>query len=43
MIDIGGSVVTASITNEAADELKLAAGQAAYAIIKASNVMVGTN
>jgi molybdopterin-binding protein len=40
-IDIGGAVVTASITNEAADELKLAAGQAAYAVIKASNVMVG--
>jgi molybdopterin-binding protein len=40
-IDIGGAVVTASITNEAAEELKLAAGQAAYAVIKASNVMVG--
>jgi molybdopterin-binding protein len=40
-IDIGGAVVTASITNEAADELKLAAGQTAYAVIKASNVMVG--
>ena len=40
-IDIGGAVVTASITNEAADELKLAAGQAAYAVIKASDVMVG--
>jgi molybdopterin-binding protein len=40
-IDIGGAVVTASITNEAADELKLAAGQQAYAVIKASDVMVG--
>ena len=40
-IDIGGAVVTASITNEAAEELKLAAGQVAYAVIKASNVMVG--
>jgi molybdopterin-binding protein len=39
-IDIGGSVVTASITNEAVDELKLASGQAAYAVIKASDVMV---
>jgi len=27
----GGPVVTASITNEAVDELKLAKGQAAYA------------
>jgi molybdopterin-binding protein len=39
-IDIGGSIVTASITNEAVDELKLAAGQSAYAVIKASDVMV---
>jgi molybdopterin-binding protein len=42
-IDIGGAVVTASITNEAADELKLATGQAAYAVIKASDVMVGVD
>jgi len=42
-IDIGGQIVTAAITNEAADELKLAAGQAAYAIIKATSVMVGTD
>jgi molybdopterin-binding protein len=40
-IDIGGAVVTSSITNEAADELKLTAGQTAYAVIKASDVMVG--
>jgi molybdopterin-binding protein len=39
-IDIGGSVVTASITNEAVDELKLASGQSAFAVIKASDVMV---
>jgi molybdopterin-binding protein len=39
-IDVGGSVVTASITNEAVDELKLANGQSAYAVIKASDVMV---
>jgi len=40
-IDIGGgNIVTASITNESADELGLAAGKSAYAIIKASNVMV---
>jgi molybdopterin-binding protein len=40
-IDIGGPVVTASITNEAAHELKLAEWQTAYAVIKASDVMVG--
>lgn len=43
-IDIGGgTAVTASITNEAAEELKLATGQTAYAVIKASDVMVGVD
>jgi molybdopterin-binding protein len=36
-LHIGGAVVTASITNEAAEELNLAAGRAVYAVIKASN------
>jgi molybdopterin-binding protein len=41
-IDVGGgAVMTASITNEAVDELKLAKGQTAYAIVKASDVMIG--
>jgi len=41
-IDVGGgTIVTASITNESADELKLAKGKTAFAVIKASNVMVG--
>jgi len=40
-IDVGGTVVTASITNAAVDELKLAAGKQAYAVIKASDVMIG--
>lgn len=39
-IDIGGTVVTASITNEAVDDLKLVVGQSAYAVVKASDVMV---
>ena len=43
LIDIGGAVVTSSITNEAADELKLAKGQSAYAVIKASDVMIGVD
>jgi molybdopterin-binding protein len=42
-IDVAGQIVTAAITNESASELKLAAGQAAYAIIKASDVMVGVD
>ena len=40
-IDIGGAVITASITNEAVDELGLAPGQDAVAVIKASDVIVG--
>jgi molybdopterin-binding protein len=40
-IDVGGQIVTAAITNESAEELGLAAGQAVYAVIKASDVMVG--
>jgi len=40
-IDIGGGViVTSSVTNEAVDDLGLEAGIEAYAIIKASDVMV---
>jgi molybdopterin-binding protein len=42
-IDIGGQLVTASITNESADELGLAIGKTAYAIVKASSVMVGVD
>jgi molybdopterin-binding protein len=42
LIDIGhGVVVTASITNEAIDDLALKVGDEAYAVIKASDVMVG--
>lgn len=40
-IDVGGHIATSSITNEAADELQLAKGKSAIAIIKASDVMVG--
>jgi molybdopterin-binding protein len=40
-IDIGdGVVVTASITNEAIDDLALTVGDEAIAVIKASDVMV---
>lgn len=43
-VDIGGGhVVTASITNESAEELGLANGKNATVIIKASNVMVGVD
>jgi molybdopterin-binding protein len=39
-IDVNGIIVTAAITNEAVDELGLKVGQDAYAVVKASNVMV---
>jgi len=39
-IDIGGAVVTASITNQSVEDLQLAAGKEAYAVVKASDVMV---
>ncbi len=43
-IDAGnGIVITASITNEAIDELGLVEGKEAVAIIKASDVMVATD
>lgn len=42
-IDVGGAVVTASITNEAVDDLGLKVGQDAYAVIKASDVMVAVD
>jgi molybdopterin-binding protein len=43
-IDIGnGIVITSSITNEAVDELGLAVGGEAYAVVKASDVMVAVD
>lgn len=42
-IDIGGAVVTASITNQAVDDLKLEVGKQAYAVVKASDVMVAVD
>jgi molybdopterin-binding protein len=42
-IDIGGQIITVAITNDSVGELKLEKGKIAYAIIKASSVMVGTD
>jgi molybdopterin-binding protein len=40
VIDVSGTTVTASITNESVDELDLEVGQKVKAIIKSSDVMV---
>jgi molybdopterin-binding protein len=41
-IDIGnGVVITSSITNEAVADLNLKTGDEAWAVIKASDVMIG--
>jgi molybdopterin-binding protein len=39
-LDVYGIMITAVITNEAVDELGLREGQDAYALVKASDVMV---
>ena len=38
-----GQVLTASVTNRAVDELGLAAGRDCFAVVKASDVMVGVH
>ncbi len=40
-IDVGGVMITSSITTESVDSLGLKVGQIAYAVIKASDVMIG--
>jgi len=40
-LDIGGTIVNAAITTVAVDDLKLAVGKEAYAVVDATNVMVG--
>ena len=39
-LDVGGTVVTAAITNESVDDLKLTVGEEAAAVIKSSDVMI---
>ena len=43
IIEVHGAKIFASVTNEAVDELALAVGKKATAIIKASDVMVGVD
>ncbi len=39
-LDVGGTIVTSAITNAAVEDLRLAVGQQAYAVVKASDVMI---
>lgn len=38
-----GQIVTAAITNDAVDSLKLTVGAEAYAVVKASDVMIAVD
>lgn len=43
-IDIGGgTVITSSITNQSVEDLGLAVSKTAYAVVKASSVMVAVD
>ncbi|MDR2106022.1 MAG: molybdopterin-binding protein [Coriobacteriales bacterium] len=42
-LDVSGNTVTATVSNAAVDELALELGQEAYAIIKATSVMIGVD
>jgi len=41
VIDLGGQEIVATITKASVDRLKLKTGDAAFAIVKASEVIVG--
>jgi molybdopterin-binding protein len=43
VIDVGGTEVVSIITKSSAESLGLAVGKAVYAVIKATNVMVGVD
>jgi molybdopterin-binding protein len=43
LLDIGGTTIFASITNEAVADLALEAGKKAIAVIKASDIMIGVD
>ena len=42
-INVGGTIVTASITNESVDQLGLKPGSKAKAVIKSSDVMIAVD
>ena len=42
-VDIGGTIVTSSITNEAVDDLGIKAGGKVIVVVKASDVMIAVD
>jgi molybdopterin-binding protein len=42
-VDIGGNIVTSSITNEAVDDLGIKVGNSVTVVIKASDVMIAVD
>ncbi|TXJ04576.1 MAG: transporter [Aeromicrobium sp.] len=42
-LDVDGTIITSSITNEAADDLALEVGQQAHAVVKASDVLIAVD
>jgi molybdopterin-binding protein len=43
LVDIGGRVITSSITSESVDHLGIKPGGSVYVVIKASDVMIGVD
>lgn len=43
VLDVGGQRITSAITNEAVDDLLLRVGQTAYAVVKATSVMIAVD
>jgi molybdopterin-binding protein len=43
VLDIGGTTLVSIITKESVDSLKLKVGGTAYAVVKASNVMIAVD
>jgi molybdopterin-binding protein len=41
--DVGGPLITSSITNESVDRLGLEVGGSVYVVVKASDVMIGVD
>ena len=43
LVDIGGNLITSSITNESVDALGIKAGSNVYVVVKSSDVMIGVD